>query len=94
VQFVQAPNACPRVAKTGPELNDPAGSRPAWTLQQLREAIPSDHTYRFIVHDRDAIFSTGLDASLAHLGPRSHRNTRAHPQGEFALRKTNRDTPA
>ena len=68
MQFVQAPNACPRVAKTGPELNDPAGSRPAWTLQQLREAIPSDHTYRFIVHDRDAIFSTGLDASLAHMG--------------------------
>jgi putative transposase len=23
-----------------------------WTLQQLREAIPSDHTYRFIIHDR------------------------------------------
>jgi hypothetical protein len=40
----------------------------AWTLQQLREAIPSDHTYRFILHDRDAIFSIGFDASLAHLG--------------------------
>jgi putative transposase len=40
----------------------------AWTLQQLREAIPSDHTYRFIIHDRAAIFSTGFDASLAHLG--------------------------
>ena len=40
----------------------------AWTLQQLREAVPSDHTYRFILHDRDAIFSTGLDASVAHLG--------------------------
>ena len=40
----------------------------AWTLQQLREAIPSDHAYRFIIHDRDAIFSTGLDASVAGLG--------------------------
>ena len=40
----------------------------AWTLQQLREAIPSDHTYRFILHDRDAIFSTQLDASVGHLG--------------------------
>lgn len=40
----------------------------AWTLQQFREAIPSDHTYRFIIHDRDAIFSTGFDISLAHLG--------------------------
>jgi len=40
----------------------------AWTLQQLREAIPSDHTYRFIIHDRDAIFSTDLDASVAGFG--------------------------
>jgi putative transposase len=38
-----------------------------WTLQQLREAIPSDHAYRFIIHDGDAIFSTGLDASAAGL---------------------------
>jgi len=41
----------------------------AWTLQQFREAIPSDHIYRFIIHDPDAIFSSGFDASLAHLGP-------------------------
>src|SRR5256886_1836278 len=27
----------------------------AWTLQQLREAIPSDHSYRFLIHDRDSI---------------------------------------
>src|SRR5271155_5884856 len=40
----------------------------AWTLQQLRETIPSDHAYRFIIHDRDAIFSTDLDASAAGLG--------------------------
>ena len=25
-----------------------------WTLQQLREAIPADHGYRFLLHDRDA----------------------------------------
>ena len=40
----------------------------AWTLQQLREAIPSDHTYRFILHDHDEIFSTRLDASVARMG--------------------------
>ena len=28
-----------------------------WTLQQLREAIPPDHSYRFLLHDRDSIFS-------------------------------------
>ena len=40
----------------------------AWTLQQLREAIPSDHAYRFIIHDRDTIYSTRFDASVARLG--------------------------
>jgi putative transposase len=40
----------------------------AWTMQQLREAIPSDHACRFIIHDRDAIFSSDLDASAAGLG--------------------------
>jgi len=39
-----------------------------WTLQQLREALASDHAYRFIIHDRDAIFSSDFDASVAGLG--------------------------
>ncbi len=49
-------------------LNVTAHPTAVWTLQQLREAIPSDHTYRFILHDRDAIFSTQLDASVARMG--------------------------
>jgi putative transposase len=40
----------------------------AWTLQQLREAIPSDHRYRFLIHDRDGIFSPLLDQSVSHTG--------------------------
>jgi putative transposase len=40
----------------------------AWTLQQLREAIPSDHRYRFLIHDRDGIFSSQLDQSISHMG--------------------------
>jgi hypothetical protein len=40
----------------------------AWTLQQLCEAIPSDHTYRSMLHDRDATFSIGFDASVAGMG--------------------------
>jgi putative transposase len=39
-----------------------------WTLQQLREAIPADHVYRFLIHDRDAIFSQELDQCIRHLG--------------------------
>ena len=41
-----------------------------WTLQQLREAIPSDHSYRFLIHDRDAIFSAAVDQQLKAFGLR------------------------
>ncbi len=49
-------------------VNATAHPTAAWTLQQLRESIPSDHRYRFIIHDHDAIFSAELDASLTRLG--------------------------
>lgn len=42
----------------------------AWTLQQFREAIPSDHRCQFLIHDRDAIFSPGLDRELEGFGLR------------------------
>src|SRR5271157_2738705 len=32
-------------------LNATAHPTAAWTLQQLRDAIPFDHEYRFIIHD-------------------------------------------
>ena len=51
-------------------LNVRAHPPAAWTLQQLREALPFDHKYRFMLHDHDAIFSAGCDASIAHLGLR------------------------
>jgi len=40
----------------------------AWTLQQLREAIPSDHRYRWLIRDRSGIFSVDLDRSVEALG--------------------------
>jgi transposase InsO family protein len=39
-----------------------------WTLQQFREAIPSDPTYRFLIHDRDSIFSAEVDDELGAFG--------------------------
>jgi len=39
-----------------------------WTLQQFREALPWEHDYRYLVHDRDSIFSASLDESLGGLG--------------------------
>src|SRR5215471_1098402 len=41
-----------------------------WTLQQFREALPGDHAYRFVIHDRDTIFSQRLDQGVTGLGVR------------------------
>src|ERR1051326_5115680 len=41
-----------------------------WTLQQLREALPGDHAYRFLIHDRDSIFSKELDNRVKDMGVR------------------------
>jgi transposase InsO family protein len=41
-----------------------------WTLQQFREALPGDHHYRFVIHDRDRIFAAEVDQGLANLGVR------------------------
>src|SRR5215831_17861890 len=39
-----------------------------WTMQQFREAIPADHTYRMLIHDRDTIFSKDVDQGVRHMG--------------------------
>lgn len=36
----------------------------AWTLQQFREVITGEHPQRFLLHDRDSIYSSGLDSAL------------------------------
>jgi putative transposase len=51
-----------------------------WTLQQLREAIPSDHRYRLLIHDRDSIFSQQLDQNMCHLGLRVLKTPPRAPQ--------------
>jgi putative transposase len=51
-----------------------------WTVQQLRDAIPSDHSYRFLIHDRDSIFSPQLDQQVRHLGLRILKTPPHSPQ--------------
>jgi putative transposase len=41
--------------------NVTAHPRAEWTLQQFREALTEEHPYRFLIHDRDSIFSKELD---------------------------------
>jgi putative transposase len=51
-----------------------------WTLQQLREAISCDHAYRFLIHDRDSIFSQDLDQHIRNLGLKILKTPPKSPQ--------------
>ena len=41
-----------------------------WTTQQFREFLAFDHPYRFLIHDRDSIFSSAVDEALKGFGIR------------------------
>jgi hypothetical protein len=71
-------------------VNATAHPNAAWTLQQMREAMRSDHTYRFILRDHDAIFSLGFNESVASFGLRVVKT----PVHSLQARKVNRDTAA
>ena len=61
-------------------VNVTAHPTAAWTLQQLREAIPFDHRYRFCIHDRDSLCSRQLDQHIRHLGLRVLQTPPQSPQ--------------
>src|SRR6266436_2230097 len=44
-----------------------------WTMQQFRAAYPSDHNYRFLIHDRDSICSAEVDDELKSFGLKVRR---------------------
>ena len=51
-----------------------------WTMQQLRQAIPSDHRYRLVIHDRGRVFSKDLDDLLENMGLRVLKTPYRSPQ--------------
>jgi putative transposase len=52
----------------------------AWSLQQFREALPGDRQCKFLIHDRDSIFSLSLDRELEGFGLRVLRTPVRAPQ--------------
>jgi transposase InsO family protein len=58
--------------ETRPILHHNVTAHPtaAWTLQPFREALPGDQGYRFVIHDRDSLFSKRLDQAVTDLGVR------------------------
>ena len=51
-----------------------------WTLQQLRNVAGDDDGHRYLIHDRDRIFSKNLDASIGALGVDVLRSPVASPK--------------
>jgi putative transposase len=39
-----------------------------WTAQQFRMIVPGDQGHRFVIHDRDTIFSDGVDRTVEAMG--------------------------
>ena len=52
----------------------------AWTLQQFREVVTGEQSYRFVLHDRDSIDSSELDSALAAMGLRILKTPFQAPQ--------------
>jgi transposase InsO family protein len=51
-----------------------------WTVQQFREFLAFDHPYRYLIHDRDSIFSADLDCMLRGFGIHILKTPRRAPQ--------------
>ena len=74
--FVVMEHATRRILHT----NVTAHPTASWTLQQLREVIPTGHSYRFLIHDRDSIYSRELEHSIRNLGLRILKTPPQTPQ--------------
>lgn len=61
-------------------LNVTAHPTAEWTTQQFRDAIPADHAYRFLVHDRDKIFSEEFDQAIRGMGIEPLKSPPRSPQ--------------
>ena len=51
-----------------------------WTLHQLRDVAGIDHSPRFLLHDRDRIFSKHLDESIGALGLKELKSPPRYPK--------------
>jgi transposase InsO family protein len=74
-------------------FNVTADPTAAWTLQQLRETIAFDDGYRYLLHDRDCIFSHGLDASIVTLGLQVLKSPPRVPKANAIGRTPDRNNP-
>ncbi len=60
-----------------------------WTIQQFRETFPWEHDYRWLIHDRDSIFSRALDESVEAMGPKVLKTPRRAPRANAFCERVN-----
>ena len=51
-----------------------------WTMQQFREVASNEKLYRFLIHNRDGIYSHQLDSALGAIGLRILKTPYRAPQ--------------
>ena len=51
-----------------------------WTIQQFRDGLPLDDTFRFVVHDRDGIFAPAVDDALRSMSLKAVKTPVRAPQ--------------
>jgi len=61
-------------------INVTAHPTAEWTLQQFRNVISGEEPYRYLIHDRDRIYSRELDSSLKAVGVRILKTPFRAPQ--------------
>ena len=61
-------------------VNVTANPTADWTLQQLRDVVGEEGEHRYLIHDRDHIFSKRLDESIEALGLEVLRSPVASPK--------------
>jgi putative transposase len=76
-------------------LNVTAHPTADWTLRQFREVVSGEKPYRFLIHDRDSIYSRELDSALKAMGLRilktPYRAPQANPYCERLVGSFRRD---
>src|SRR5229473_6109601 len=62
-----------------------------WTLPQFRQALTEEHPYRFLIHDRDSIFSKDLDQAVTAMGVRILKTPVRAPKANAVYERLIRD---
>ncbi|MFL6447744.1 MAG: hypothetical protein ACJ746_08655 [Bryobacteraceae bacterium] len=65
-----------------------------WTPQELREALPGDREYKFLLHDRHETFSVVLDEEVASWGIKVLKSPAQCAEGQCLLRTIDWNDPS